>query len=259
MLINFDESQDWFPKFDSVFGEMARDVDWKYISDIEFIEDAFKVLCNHVGAGPLSEAFYESFKCASVLAFHGTRLTDPEVQCVSEQGLKPLSVVERLPRYERVFGSHPEWPNKSAGLRDALDELGPKATLGNREDGRVWCCYSRAGLLDCDFTVHGAEIDHHVADRLFGINRAHGYLRNYGLPRIVSFWCTMQEAEDAISPFYDKPPNELSAFAKRLIGHWAYSKAVPDHCCALERDATQMGCGFKVGADRIVSIETLET
>lgn len=256
-VLDFDSSQNWFRWFDEQLADINHLIDWSALSSVEFTSDAYDHALKFVDESHLAHIFSDRLSDVSVLAYHGTRLTADELENVRGVGLRPLLAAERAGRYDLIFKDHPEWGQRRERVAETLERLGPKATLGSREDGRVWACYSRSGLLDCDYTIHGAEIDHHVAYSVFDGEHAHDYLRRYGERYLVKFSCTMAEVEDAVSPFSNKSADELSRFAKTLLGHWAFSKIVSEHSSASERDATQMGFNFAIHPDRIIEIEHL--
>lgn len=259
MVIDFDNSREWFALFDTTLADISTDVDWYKLrrQPPEYYDEAASHLIASVGEDRLSEAMESRFRRSKILAFHGTRLTDDEIRRVNATGLQPLKLIDRRDRYERMFADHPNWPAVRNQLHDAIHELGTMNSAGPREDGRVWACYSRAGLLDCTFTSLGAEIDHHMANRLFNGEEAHYLLRRYGHPCIVKFEVSLPEATRGVTPFAIKEEGRLWDFHKTLLSHWAFSKAHPQHNCATERDATQMGFEMSIGSDRLIEVERL--
>ncbi len=252
MIINFDKQDEWFPIFSEAIEPIAPRNIFEQLSksQYEFTDDAGKFVIEAVGEAALRAHLDKVLERYRFHAFHGTRLTQDEVENIRENGLVSLSLSSRRSRYFEIFRNHPSWENVQTRLDQVLHRLGPGAPVGNREDGRVWACLSRAGVLDCHYADTGAEVDHHVAYGLFSNESAHGYLRAYGSAYIVRFTAQYQEIMNAFS---SRIPDEgkLSDLVRRMLDYWAYSFVDPSFSIVGTRDAVQLGFNAPIQPNRI--------
>ena len=128
----------------------------------------------------------------SVRLYHGTRLTDAEIQQVQKLGLRPLRLADRKESLAELLRLHPRWPAVASEFEDVIAAIGPGARAGRREDGHVHACFSRFALLgSCShYLAYGAEVDGHICHRLFGDDSANSLFD--GNERPTSFRSTFR-------------------------------------------------------------------
>lgn len=138
-------------------------------------------------------------------------------------------------------------------LDHAIKEFGELARAGRREDGCAHVCFSRAGLLrGCShYLTHGAEIDGHVVDRVFGDASALPLLRMARKPLLVTFQASFPEAAAAANPFGFPQDGSLPPLLGLLLKAWAWKVCRPGFEVASMRDCTTARVPGCVPAHRI--------
>ena len=204
----------------------------------EYIEDARDWLYNRLGGKYVVDAVSRDLNFSHVRLFHGTRLTDAELDQVRREGLKPLRLADRMPHIADVFQTHPRWGEVKAGLAEAVQAFGPGAEAGLREDGCVHFCFSRSSLLlGCShYLTHGAEVDNHIGYRLFGDHSASRLLRENRKPYLISCDVPFEVAAQG-SHALGELEGGRTILTNMLVGAWAYRQAHESF-----RVTTQMDC-----------------
>ena len=177
-------------------------------------------------------AVVEWIKATSIAAYHGSRLTETEVESVRADGLRPLNHRCRKARLERALSHHPRWPAVKGSLDQCLREHGPGGKAGARE-GRVDLTLSRRGLVEGfnHYLTRGSEFDQHAAYDLLG-NDGRELLRRDGQARVVVLDVPGDRALAAANPYVsvDDPlrQGEAPNLAREFLQAWSYGLADPD-------------------------------
>ena len=100
----------------------------------------------HTDRAALVEAATEWIETSTVVAYHGTRLTDCELDAVRAEGLLPLDAGARRHRIACTLSAHPDWPVQAGRLDAVLHDYGKNERAGRRL-GQVHLTLSRNGLL----------------------------------------------------------------------------------------------------------------
>ncbi len=227
-IIDYDRISEWEPWIDGVIYPIAGDNVAKSIaaSEPEYIEDAADALYEILDKHQVIELLRDKLSDFQVRVYHGTRLSDRELSDIQANGLRPLRLVDRKNTLTEIFNGHPEWDSVCMNLDKALHELGPKSQAGKREDGYIHVCFSRQGLLKgCNhYLTHGAEVDGHVASKLFNnTDLALELLQNNRKPYLISFLADFDSAFTAANP-YGVGSGDTPYFLKQLIQSWAFRK-----------------------------------
>jgi len=229
-IIDFDDIATWAPVVGAVVTEAGPPgmIDTLRASNPEYIEDAGNFIEAAIGRDRLVEALFKGLDGERVRVWHGTRVTASEAESIRTHGLRPLTTADRSAALVAIFQAHPRWRDVSSELDAALAEFGPRQRMGRREDGCVHVCFSRAGLLrGCShYLSHGAEVDGHVAAKLFGDHSALPLLAHARRPVLVSFDAPFAEAARAANP-YGFPNQDMPTLLELLLNSWAYREADP--------------------------------
>lgn len=121
-------------------------------------------------------------------------------------------------------------------------------------------CFSRAGLLHgCNhYLTHGAEVDRHIAHRLFpGDKTALDLLLAHRTAMLVTFLPRYSEAALAANP-HGVPNGELPALLGLLLNAWAFKQAHPEFTVTSLRDCTAARFDGPVSATLIENIEEVD-
>jgi hypothetical protein len=171
-----------------------------------------------------------------VIAYHGTRLSENQVEAVAREGLRPLVMEDRTAALTAWLDSHPRWPEIEGRLPEAIAFV--RRNSGSRE-GQVHLTLSRAGLLFRfnHYLVEGSEFDHHVANFLLG-DDARNWYRHRGRAMLYRVRLTGREALAAANPHGEfQVPNLIDEVVLGL----AWSMAMSDQDTAkLEIDCGMM-------------------
>jgi hypothetical protein len=256
-IIDYDRLDLWGPSFESIVEEVSGPavIDAARKSSPEYIEDARKFFEQQVGVNVLVEGLHKRLSPYRVRVYHGTRLGEDELAAVKRVGLQPLTVADRRSLLVRLFKSHPAWPN----VKDRLDDIllrfgvdGVKNGYGQREDGAIHVCLSRAGLMrGCNhYLTHGAEVDQNIATVLFDKESAKELLRPGRSPTIASFTAPFGETAKAASPWGFRE-DEMPSLLRSLFQVWAFSLSHPSFDVAKERDSVALRFPGPISADRL--------
>lgn len=259
-VIDFDMIAEWDPWLTEAIEEIAPP---DLLSDLarmqpEYMEDARDFVVAGVGRERLVEHLVEALSDTRVRVYHGTRLDLDQLEVLRREGLKPLKLAERRSAIVRLAEKHPKWKERQEALDDALEKFGPQARAGHREDGCVHICFSRSGLLHgCNhYLTHGAEVDNHIFDALFG-SSGRAYLRAGRQPLLISFEPTFKETLDAANP-WGVPSDDLPSLVRLLLNSWAHRQAYPKFETAGLEDCTAARFERAILAAEITNIEFVE-
>jgi len=170
-LIDYDNIEDWAPELDEALGavvpESARAAIRKEAP--RYVEDAQRLLLRLTDRDAVIDRTLAWIGAGTLLAYHGTRLTETELENVQRTGLVPLFAGARRDRLARALSRHPDWSAVRGRLDDELEKHGPGQAMGRRE-GQVHLTLSKAGLTNgfCHYLEGGSEFDQRVAFALLG-------------------------------------------------------------------------------------------
>lgn len=253
-VIDYDLLDDWGQRIGQVIAALGDDLT---VADLaatmpEFIEDARGWLYERLGRERVLDAVAGALQGANVRLYHGTRLTDADVEQVRQQGLKPLRLADRRSTLVQVLSQHPRWPEVASRLDDAIDAFGARAWAGRREDGCVHACFSRSGLLlGCNhYLALGAEVDKHIGHRLFGDNSADQLLRAHRRPYVISFDVDFDLAARGSAWDGDLQVGK-GLLVDMLVGPWAYRQTAPRFLITTQRDCTAARIAGRIGPERL--------
>jgi hypothetical protein len=142
-IIDYDRLDLWGPSFGSMVEEVAGAelIEAARKSNPQYIEDAQLFFEERVGVRVLVDGLHERLRPHSVRVYHGTRLSEDELDAVKHSGLQPLEVAGRRPLLVRLFESHPEWPKVKDSLDDVIrrfDVIRPDPTHRESVGARMW-------------------------------------------------------------------------------------------------------------------------
>lgn len=196
-------------------------------TEFRYIEDSLSFLLEKTDMKSIVCAAVEWVQSAELCVFHGTRLTDVEVEGMSREGLLPLDHQKRRQRLVRALSSHPKWSENIARFDQILADVGPGMSRGDRL-GQVHLtlsCYA----LEEDFNHYrqfGSEFDLCVAEELFGDDGA-ALLAKDGSSRTVRLELPGSEALSAANRFFPVAElnfeTELPNIVRQFLLAWSYS------------------------------------
>jgi hypothetical protein len=229
-IIDFDEISAWGPLIDAAMAEILPSTtiaDLK-TANLEFIDDASKFILSRLDHVQVSNHLAYRLNAFYVRVYHGTRLSDVELNNVRSNGLKPLRLLDRRSALVSAFSGHPKWRETEKKLDDALIAYGSGARAGVREDGCIHVCFSRLDLLrGCGhYLAHGAEVDQHIAWSLFNDKSGVRCLTKSRQPYLITFLASFNDAAHAANP-YGFPSDGLPSLVGLLFDAWASQKADP--------------------------------
>ncbi len=262
-MLDFDNINVWAPKVASelgclVPGSIATEL---RAEQPKYVEDARDLLFASTNRDAVIDATLNLIRSEGIAGYHGSRLTDEEVDSIRYSGLLPLKVEHRRHRLTRALSRHPKWPEVAHELDAVIQAHGPGGRAGQRED-QVHLTLSRAGLTT-DFNhylTHGAECDQHMAHALLG-QEGTALLSRDGQPRIIQVAVPGSSALEAAHPRFSisdlRARGEIPNLAKHFIEAWSYRLAFPEFQSA----DLKVDCGMvfhsAVPAAWIVHIDTL--
>jgi hypothetical protein len=265
MLVEFDAIDSWMgPLDDRLRPHLPPDVAERIAAlNPRYVEDARDALLDVGDRDALVDAALNWISENTLAGFHGTRLTDQEVQAVLKDGLTPLSAGMRKERLERALSVHPRWSECASRLEGELSRHGADGYAGVRE-GQVHLTLSRAGLTESfnHYLEFGAEFDQHVARALLDEEGLECLARD-GEPRLISVAVPGPDAIAAANPYFsvammrerDELPNIvkefLQSFAFRLTRPNFQSRRLELDCGMVFRSAVPAAWGIAVETLRV--------
>ena len=262
-MIVFDDIDIWQPSLTDVLTLLVPPAFVEEAIDAapETIQDACELVLGSTCREMIMDATLGWISSKMVAGYHGTRLTETEVNSVRTKGLMPLRANCRYARLQNALSFHERWPDVADKLNDELRAFGPGEKAGRRE-GQVHLTLSRSGLVRGfnQYLTHGADIDRHIASTLLG-HEGVELLGKYGKARVIEFAVPGHKALAAANPYWsieeclasDKVPNLI----RELLGSWSYRVAHP----GFQSSSLGLDCGMifwsKVPSDWIVAVETI--
>lgn len=245
-MLDFDNIGDWAPKFAT---SLVRHVpDWiatkLRVKKPKYVEDARDLLFAWADRDAVIDEALQLVCSDEIAGYHGSRLTDAEVDLIRSRGLIPLKAEDRRHRLARALSPHPKWPKVAYQLDDVIQAHGRGGSAGCRED-QVHLTLSRVGLTKGfnHYLTHGAEFDQHVAHALLG-QEGTELLSRDGEPRVIRVAVPGSIALDAAHPYFSvsdlrargEVPNLINEFLKA----WSYRLAYPE----FQPATLQVDCGM---------------
>lgn len=262
--IDYDAIEDWAPSLAAALGahiSSSIEVALKAARP-EFVEDARRCLFDLADREALIDATLEWIRLNTILAYHGSRLTEQELSTVRSRGLVPLRTAERQCRITRALSSHRNWAAISRQLDATLEKYGPGNAAGHRE-GEVHLTLSKAGLVNGfnHYLTHGAEVDQHVAHALLGEEGVE-LLACDGVPVLIRVAVPGSDALEATHSIWSlesmRAANEVPNLVRHFLEAWSYRLAHPD----FQSSELETDCGLRfrtaILPAWIVDVELLE-
>ena len=264
MMIDFDNIDDWAPvlttKLEPLITEAALD-EVLAVGPKESIAEVCHRFRSSTYGKALRDAAIEWVGSVTIAGYHGTRLTEAEVDSIRTNGLQLLNAESRRSRLQRALSNHERWWQVAENLDAALQDL-QEGQWGERE-GQTHLTLSRTSL-SCGLTkylTYGSEADRHVAHELLGREGVE-LLAKDGEPRLITVAVPGDKALAAANPHFtvehclawDRDVNLVCEF----LACWTFRRAYP----SFQSRSLQLDCGmhFKsiVPPHWITSIETLQ-
>ena len=125
-MLDFDNSRNWGPLLTATLADLISEtvVDKLVATAPEFVEDAFDLLLACTDRECVVDAAVGWIRSATVAGYHGSRLIDPDVDSIRDQGLVPLDAKARRERLARALSLHPQWDQVADQLDSTLHEHG---------------------------------------------------------------------------------------------------------------------------------------
>lgn len=245
-MLRFDNKGTWWPLLDdALIDDVPAAVRKKLAATApEFFEDARDLLLSWTDRDAVVDTVIAWIRSMTVAGYHGSRLTDAEVESICADGLAPLTSEDRRPRLQRALACHPRWCDVADDLDECLRAYGPGATGGSRE-GQVHLTLSRQGLVD-DFNcylTHGSEFDQRIAYDLLG-DAGVELLRLDGKARVIELAVPGNCALEAIHRHFSLDDflrrGDLPNLVRELLAAWSYGLAKPELDCG----GIHVNCGM---------------
>lgn len=264
MTIDFDEIDDWIEQLrERLRPHMQSDAERQITAlKLKYVEDARDALLKLGDRDAIIHATLDWILENRLAAFHGTRLTDEEVQSVLKQGLRPLDPNCRKVRLERALSKHPRWSECVCRLDEELSRCASGRDFGVRV-GQVHLTLSQAGLKKGfnHYLIFGAEFDQHVAQALLGEEGLKCLARD-GKPRVVRVQVPGKDAITAAHPYFSvammRERGELPNIVNQFLQAFAFRLIRPN----FQAETLLLDCGMVferiVPPDWGIEVETLE-
>ena len=236
-MLSFDDRHTWWPGLaDALRIHVGGSVREKVATTShECYEDACDLLLSCSDREAILDAVIEWLRPTTVEAYHGSRLTDAEVESIRANGLQPLAHANRKARIDRALSPHPRWPEVRARLDRCLHEHGPGEREGRRE-GQVHLTLSRRALIEGfnHYLAYGSEFDQHVAQTLLGCEGLE-LLRKDGRARVIAIqvpgWCALDAAHPDFTVDDLRRRGEIPNLAREFLRAWSWGLANPELDC----------------------------
>lgn len=264
-MIDFDNIDDWAPKLNTAIRRYVPDTVKQALieatPEYEWTDDVQKKLFELTNRDMVIDAVIAWIQSNEVAGYHGSRLTDEEVNSVKENGLIPLEAAMRRDRLTRVLSPHTRWPEVADQLDPIIQAYGLGNHIGNRV-GQVHLTLSRAGLIKGfnHYLTHGSEFDQHVAKNLLG-PEGMDLLAKYGEPRVFQITVPGDSALEAAHPTCTidnlRNKGDVPNLVKEFLTLWCYRLICP----SIQTQTLKVDCGMvfrkSIPPDRITHIDTL--
>ncbi len=264
-MIDFDNIDDWAPRLTAVLRPYVPiSVEQTLLeSELEYIQDAQKILFQLTDHDAIIDMVIAWLRSNNIAGYHGSRLTDAEVQSIQAQGLIPLNAEGRRDRLINVLSPHSRWPEVADRLDAVIRNYGKGNRAGHRE-GQAHLTLSRAGLIKSfnHYLTHGSEFDQHVAGELLETDGV-DLLTHYGMPRVfqvaVPGGLALNAANRYLSVDGFREGGEVPNIVREFLTSWSCRLAVPDFQSAMMKVDCGIVFGQTIPAAWITEIQTLST
>lgn len=221
MIIDFD-SNDWMaPLGEALRGSVPESTRRSLPSaSVKYYEEALDALVDAASLSQVVDEVIDWIGANSLRAYHGTRLTDDETRLLQRDGLRPLSIADRIQWLRSTFEE----------LREPLTEEVVAAAMGaghlQYRENQVHAAISRGEMFaGYDYLFKGSEFDRRLLE-YGGHPELVTALQSRGAPRLVKIVVPGNEALDAMHPFFpidsvraqDGYPN----LVRELLQAWAW-------------------------------------
>jgi hypothetical protein len=245
-VIDFDSIEEWEADLRTALSNCVTDATIREIarSNSEFVEDTRDLLFEHAGRDGVIDATLAWIRSSSIAAYHGTRLTDAEIQSVRTLGLVPLTAGARRARIDRALSDHPNWAAARSRMDEVLADLGQRNRGGHRE-GQVHLTLSRASLENGfnHYLTHGAEFDQHAALELLG-DEGKALLAKDGKKTIIQVVVAGDRALRACHRYLTiddlRSRGDVPNLVNEFLKAWSYRLAHP----GFDPRTLEIDCGF---------------
>jgi hypothetical protein len=232
-VVDFDRIEEWERDLCAALAGFVTDATIREIArtDLQFVEDTRDLLFERAGRDNVIDATLTWINSSRIAAYHGTRLTDAEVQSVRIHGLVPLCAEARRARIDRAFSGHAHWANVVVRLDQVLEDFG-KHDLGGHREGQVHLTLSRAGLESGfnHYLSHGSEFDQRAAFELLG-DEGKALLAKDGMKTIVQVVIAGDRALRACHPYFTvddlRSRGDVPNLVNEVLKVWSYRLAHP--------------------------------
>ena len=262
-MLDFDNIDDWAPQLAAALSSHVSDsVEQKLVTaHLEYFEDARDLLFGLTDRNSIIDATLTWIRSTSIFGFHGTRLTDAELESLRADGLVPLKAEDRRHRLIRVLSLHPRWSEVADRLDATIQDHGPGGQAGCREH-QVHLTLSQAGLTNgfSHYLTHGSEFDQRVTEALLGPEGRH-FLGSDGKARMIRVAVPGSLALNAahwISSIESiRERGDVPNLVDEFLKSWSYRLAHPE----FQTRSLKADCGMvfrsTVPPAWIVGVETL--
>ena len=226
MIIDFD-SNDWM----APLGEALRDSVPKSArkplpsARITYYEEALDALVEDASLTRVVDQVLDWIRAGSLRAYHGTRLTDEEARLMRRDGLRPLSITDRIQWLRSTFEE----------LREPLTEEVVAAAMGAGQlqyrENQVHAAISRGEMFaGYNYLLEGSEFDRRLLE-YGGHPELVDVLMSRGTPRLVKLVIPGDEALEAMHPYfpidYVRAQDGYPNLVRELLRAWAWEHYRP--------------------------------
>ncbi len=226
MIIDFD-SNDWMGPLGEALRGSIPDSARRALpfAKIAYYEEALDALVDDASLSQVVDDVLDWIRASSLRAYHGTRLTDEEAGLMRRDGIRPLSIADRIQWLRSTFEE----------LRERLTEEVVAAAMGAGQlqyrENQVHAAISRGEMFaGYDYLFEGSEFDRRLLE-YGGHPELVDVLRSRGAPRLVKLVIPGDEALEAMHPYFpidhvraqDGYPN----LVRELLRAWAWEHYRP--------------------------------
>jgi hypothetical protein len=228
---DFDLVCDWGPLLSAHLGAVIPSTAATTIRQRrpKYIEDAAEILLADIypNQTELVSRVSKWIQSQTVAAYHGSRLTESEIENIRSRGLVTLDAEDRKKHLCEKLSRHPSWPLAAKQLDSVIHDLGKKQKGGKRE-GQAHATLSRVALAEGfnHYLTHGSEFDQHAAHFLLG-DEGKALLAAHGQPTLFTLAVPGSKAFEAANPFLILV-QDMPNLVRETIRVWAHWLANPD-------------------------------
>jgi hypothetical protein len=245
-MIDFDSIDDWAPKLTDALSQCVPDSIREVMAGMspEFVEDSKATLLALAPRDAVIAATLDWVRSDTIAAYHGSRLTEADIESIRKVGLKPLDARDRGDRLLRALSRHPHWAKVEYRLSTSLQAHGAGNRAGHRE-GQVHLTLSRVGLTEgfSHYLTGGSEFDQQVASDLLG-QEGLDLLARDGTPTVVQLAIPGERALDGAHRHFNVEdmlrrgdvPNVVDSFLEA----WSYRLSYPSY----QSRTRKLDCGI---------------